>query len=264
VSTSQINLTWADNSTNESGFVLERATNSSFTAGFTSTNLVANTTSTTVTGLAAGTTYWFRVPATNAGGNSAYSNVASATPRAAGGSGTGLAATYFDNIDFTGPTVSRIDATVNFNWGSGSPAPSIGVDTFSARWTGQVQAIESGNYRFQTSSDDGVRLWVNGQLVINNWTDHAATTNTSAALALTAGQKYDLKMEFYERNGSAVAKLLWQRPGQSTYAVIPQSQLYLPATGNGLRATYFDNIDFTGTTVSQIDPTVNFNWGSGA
>ena len=69
------------------------------------------------------------------------------------------------------------------------------------RWTGQVQAPVAGTYRFSTVSDDGIRLWVNGQQVINNWTDHAATTNTSAAIALTAGVKYTITLEFYEKRG---------------------------------------------------------------
>ena len=93
---------------------------------------------------------------------------------ATGGTGTGLSATYFNNADFTGTVVSRIDATVDFNWGTGSPASSIAVDTFSARWTGQVEAPVTGAYTFYTVSDDGVRLWVNGQQVVNNWTDHCA------------------------------------------------------------------------------------------
>ena len=80
---------------------------------------------------------------------------------AAGGPGTVSSATYFDNLDFTGATVTRIDPTVDFAWGSGSPAPRIGADTFSVRWTGQVQAPFS-KPQFYTVSDDGVRLWVNG------------------------------------------------------------------------------------------------------
>ena len=78
-----------------------------------------------------------------------------------GGTGTGLAATYYNNADFTGTTVVRTDPTVNFDWASGSPAAAIGVDTFSARWTGQVQPQFSETYTFYTQSDDGVRLWVN-------------------------------------------------------------------------------------------------------
>ena len=90
-----------------------------------------------------------------------------------GGTGTGLAATYYNNADFTGTTVVRTDPTVNFDWAMGSPAPAIGVDTFSARWTGQVQPQFSETYTFFTQSDDGVRLWVNNVPVVNNWTDHA-------------------------------------------------------------------------------------------
>jgi hypothetical protein len=83
----------------------------------------------------------------------------------------------------------------------------------------------TGSYRFSTVSDDGIRLWVGGQLVINNWTDHAATTNTSALIALTAGVQYTITLEFYERGGSATASLQWSYPGQATQ-VIGQSWLF--------------------------------------
>ena len=140
------------------------------------------------------------------------------------GTGNGLPGVYYDNRDFTGATVSRGDPTVNFDWGAGAPAPGIGPNTFSVRWTGQVQAQVSQTYTFYTTSDDGVRLWVNGALIINNWTDHAPTEN-SGTIALTAGQRYDIRMEFYENGGGAVAKLSWS--GASTpKAIIPQGQLY--------------------------------------
>ena len=69
----------------------------------------------------------------------------------------------------------------------------------------------TGTYTFYTLSDDGVRLWVNGALVVNNWTDHAPTEN-SGTIALTAGQRYDIRMEYYENGGGAVARLLWSAP----------------------------------------------------
>ena len=139
--------------------------------------------------------------------------------------GDGLSAIYFDNMDFTGTSVSRIDSTVNFNWGSGAPATGIGPDTFSARWTGQVQAIETGTYTFRTYSDDGVRLWVNGQPIINNWTDHGPTYNTGT-IALEAGQKYDIRLEYYENGSGAVVQLEWMRPGLSGFEIIPQAKLF--------------------------------------
>jgi glucose/arabinose dehydrogenase len=144
------------------------------------------------------------------------------------GAGTGLSATYFDNIDFTGPTVARIDPVVDFTWTAGSPAPSIGADTFSARWTGGVEAPFTGTYTFYTQSDDGVRLWVNGQALVNNWTNHATTEN-SGTIALTAGQRYDVRMDFFENTGYATARLLWSSPSIPK-AVVPASRLFPSAT----------------------------------
>jgi glucose/arabinose dehydrogenase len=178
-----------------------------------------------------------------------------------GPGGTGLRAAYYDNQDFTGTTVVRVDPTVNFNWGSGSPAPGIGVDTFSVRWSGQVQARVTGTHTFYTQSDDGVRLWVNGTQIVNNWTDHGSTEN-SGTISLTAGQRVDVRMDFYENGGSAVARLSWSAPGLAK-EVIPQAQLF-PATQQGLTADYFDTQGLTGLSVARIDPTVNFDWGTGS
>jgi glucose/arabinose dehydrogenase len=179
--------------------------------------------------------------------------------------GDGLKAEYYDNKDFTNLKVTRTDATVNFNWGFGSPDPSIGVDTFSARWTGQVQAKYSETYNFFTTADDGVRLWVNGQQIINKFVDQPAT-ETSGSIALVAGQKYDIKLEYYENNNRAVSRLAWSSPTQ-TKEIIPQSQLYsinTSSNGNGLKAEYYDNKDFTNLKVTRTDPTVNFNWDFGS
>jgi glucose/arabinose dehydrogenase len=179
--------------------------------------------------------------------------------------GDGLKAEYYDNKDFTNLKVTRTDATVNFNWGFGSPDPSIGVDTFSARWTGQVEAKYSETYNFFTTADDGVRLWVNGQQIINKFVDQPAT-ETSGSIALVAGQKYDIKLEYYENNNRAVSRLAWSSPTQ-TKEIIPQSQLYsinTSSNGNGLKAEYYDNKDFTNLKVTRTDPTVNFNWGFGS
>ena len=83
-------------------------------------------------------------------------------------------------------------------------------NNFSARWTGSLLAPSSGSYLFQTVSDDGVRVWVNGVQVINNWSDHSSTTNTSAALTLQAGVRYAVRVEYYDRTGSAVMRLRWR------------------------------------------------------
>jgi PA14 domain-containing protein/putative Ig domain-containing protein len=147
------------------------------------------------------------------------------------GIATGLFATYFDNVGFTGATVTRIDPTIDFAWGAGSPDPAIGPDTFSVRWTGQVEAQFTETYTFYTQSDDGVRLWVNGRQLVNNWTNHRATEN-SGTIALTAGQRYDIRMDFYENTGSATARLSWSS-ASTPKAIVPTARLFpdeAPAT----------------------------------
>ncbi|MEA5622010.1 PA14 domain-containing protein [Nostoc sp. UHCC 0251] len=174
--------------------------------------------------------------------------------------GDGLKAEYYDNINFTNLKQTRTDPTVNFNWGRSSPDPSIGADTFSVRWTGQVEAKYSETYNFYTTADDGVRLWVNDQQIINKFVNQSAT-EYSGAIALVAGQKYDIKLEYYENAYDAVSRLAWSSSSQSK-EIIPQSQLYSTASsGNGLKAEYYDNINFTNLKQTRTDPTVNFNWG---
>lgn len=167
--------------------------------------------------------------------------------------GTGLTAQYFDNINFTNLKVTRTDATVNFDWGGGSPHGTVGVDTFSARWTGKVEPLYTQTYTFYTVSDDGVRLWVNGQLVIDKWIDQGPT-EWSGQIALTAGQRYDIRMEFYENGGGATAKLLWSSPSQPK-AVVPQSQLYPTTAANAQADLQWLVTDQLGTPRMVIDRT---------
>jgi len=107
--------------------------------------------------------------------------------------------------------LERVDPTVNFNWGTNSPAPSVNSDGFTARWTGMIEVPSSNTYTFHTQTDDGVRLWVNGQPVIRNWTDHS-NTHDSGDIALKAGQKYEIILEYYENGGDAVCELTWSTP----------------------------------------------------
>lgn len=188
------------------------------------------------------------------------------------GKGNGLKAEYYNNSDFTDLALTRTDETVNFNWGSGSPDAAIDSNTYSVRWTGSVAPLHSETYEFFTHSDDGVRLWVDDQLLIDNWTNHAATEN-SGTIDLQAGQQYDIRMDYYENFGKSVAQLLWSSESQSK-EIIPESQLYSPAVdtpspevsgnGTGLTAEYYNNRDFTDLVLTRTDETVDFNWGSGS
>src|SRR5262249_9751248 len=88
------------------------------------------------------------------------------------GTGTGLLGHYFSSPDLTGPAWTRTDGTIDFAWNGARPAPPVPGHDFSVRWTGEVQAQFSETYTFWTRSDDGVRLWVDGRLLIDDWGDH--------------------------------------------------------------------------------------------
>jgi hypothetical protein len=143
-----------------------------------------------------------------ANGGYAVRFVPVATPPPPPPTGGGLRATYFDNPDFTGRSVSRTDATLNFAWPGVSPAPGIGSTTFSARWTGSLVAATSGAYTLHTLSDDGVRVWIDGRLVIDNWTLHAATENR-AVVTLEAGLRHSIRVEYFQNFGGATMSLMW-------------------------------------------------------
>jgi hypothetical protein len=178
------------------------------------------------------------------------------------GTGTGLRGNYYTSSystnPFAGPiTLSRIDPTVDFNWGQGTtgfPAPGISADFFTVRWTGQVRALDTDTYTFYVRSDDGQRLWVDGQLLVNDWALHGATEQ-SGTIALTANQHYDLVMEYFEGAVAASAQLSWSAAGGGVVkGIIPTSQLY-PSSGSVSSPALNFNLD-NGTNLV-------FNWGPG-
>lgn len=140
----------------------------------------------------------------------------------------GLSAEYFDDLNFTGTSLKRIDPNINFAWGDGTPASSIAPDTFSARYSGEIVAPSTGTYTFFTTSDDGVRLNINSKLVINDFNDHAPRT-VGGSTILTAGQRVPFKLEYYESYGGATLKLEWSGPGV-TRQVIPTAHLFVASS----------------------------------
>lgn len=146
------------------------------------------------------------------------------------GNGTGLQGAYYSNhtsaSPFTGsPTLVRIDPTVNFDWGAGSPDPSITSNTFTARWTGSVQPQFTEDYLFYTTVDEGVRLWVNGELIIDVWTTFQGQNSWSGKISLKAQQLYNITFEYFDNSGNAFAQLAWSS-SSTPQAIIPQTQLY--------------------------------------
>lgn len=137
----------------------------------------------------------------------------------------GLNATYFHNPpgpspSFGTPVLQRIDGNVNFNWGSGSPHPSVPHDHFGVRWTGYIYAPVTGTYTFRTDSDDGIRLWVNNSLIVNKWIQQSIASH-SGTIHLQGGKWYPFKMEMYENTGVAASYLNWSYPGNTTPHIIP-------------------------------------------
>jgi hypothetical protein len=116
---------------------------------------------------------------------------------------------YYSNRNLTGsPAMVRNDPRVDFNWGAGSPASGVPSDQFSSRWTRSV-TLDSGLYRFTTVTDDGVRLYINGRLVLNFWRDMANERHW-VDVQLASGT-YQLRMEYFENTGSAAARLTWEK-----------------------------------------------------
>jgi len=190
------------------------------------------------------------------------------------GNGSGLLGQYWSNhlptAPFSGPaTVTRTDAQVDFNWGNGSPDPKISVDNFTARWTGAVEPQFNEAYTFYATTDDGVRLFINGQEIINQWVDQAPT-ESSGTIALKAQERYNIEMDYYEHGGGAAASLSWGSPS-TPKAIIPTTQLYPisnPAPGvvlnspiNGASYTAPASVTLAATAAAQynsIDSVVFF------
>ena len=138
--------------------------------------------------------------------------------------GIGLTAQYYSGKKFKTLKLTQVDFDVDYNWAGEAPNSLLGSDNFSVRWSGQVEAPYDGQYTFYTLSDDGVRLWVNNELIIDNWTDHSASTN-NGKIKLDANKRYDIKLEYYEAVGDAVITLSWSHPKISK-EVVPTFRLY--------------------------------------
>jgi hypothetical protein len=116
-------------------------------------------------------------------------------------------AQYYNNKSLTGtPTFSRCETSITYNWGTGGPGNGLGTDNFSVRWTGRFN-FTAGSYVFTARAGDGIRVWIDGALIINAWRDQPATTY-QATVSLTAGT-HEVKVEYYEAAGSAVVEVDW-------------------------------------------------------
>jgi hypothetical protein len=187
--------------------------------------------------------------------------------------GGGLIGSYFANRTLSGmPVLTRTDSQVNFDWGSASPAPGVvPADQFSVRWDGEIVPRFNETYTLTFRTDDGVRVWFDGRLVVNFWNDRSAG-DSNHSFSAVAGRPYRIRIEYYENGGLAVAQVRW-RSASEPAGPIPASQL-LPTppdtsgpvgTGTGLTASYFANETLAGVPVlTRIDAGVDFTWNGGS
>jgi beta-glucosidase len=124
----------------------------------------------------------------------------------------GLKAEYFNNEELRGPTATvRTDERINFDWGRYKPTPELNENNFSVRWTGKLTPAESGNYTLGFTADDGARVFLDNQLLVEAWERNPNKTVTKE-IRLEGGRSYDLRMEYRQNNREASARLVWSYP----------------------------------------------------
>jgi hypothetical protein len=163
---------------------------------------------------------------------------------------------YYNNRNLEGtPVLTRSDAKLRFNWGEGRPAPELPAEDFSVRWTRKLD-FEGGLYRFTFRADDGIRFYIDGKLVLDEWRIQGVTGFT-VERPLTAG-KHSLMLEYFEASGGAIVSLAWDR--------ISSIPVVDPATGDdGWYGQYFNNRTLSGTpAMTRVDQNIHFNWGEGS
>ncbi|WP_297854393.1 PA14 domain-containing protein [Meiothermus sp.] len=242
--TPQVRLTW-EAPPRVSRYTLERRTrDGSFVV--LADNLPASTTQYTDSDVGSGTPYTYRLTARNSIGPSTPATQTTETPpytesgleitptayrfaddeppsgqSLVGSEDYGLDAEYFDNPDLSGLYFRRIEARINHSFPSQPPLPGMGADGFSLRLSGLITPPATATYTFVVLSDDGVRLWVNNQLLIDRWIDQGLTRRT-AQIALNGGEAYPIRLEYYNQDPRGALKLRWSRPGQPEQ-IVPQS-----------------------------------------
>ncbi len=179
----------------------------------------------------------------------------------------GLLAAYYRRTELdSSSAVTRIDPQLDFNWGENAPVPDVPAQSFSARWSGQVAAQFTESYTFHVEAGGGAKLWLDGQLILNQWNDKPGEFY-STVVPLTAGQKYDLRLEHFNTSKDAKLRLLWSSASQRKVPIpadvlTPSRPTETSARKpqHGLLGTYFSRPDCTGELLKRLDAQVNFDW----
>ena len=145
---------------------------------------------------------------------------------------SGLLAEYFSDPNLTNFVFSGIDGGINFNWQTSAPSLNLPADFFSVRWTGLIEAQYSETYTFHATANDGIRLWVNDTLLIDQWVTQ--DTTHSGTISLEAGERYNIRVDYFDGTGPARVMLEWSSSSQPR-VVIPAEQLF-PGNGQSFAA----------------------------
>lgn len=175
------------------------------------------------------------------------------------GTGQGLFGEYFTNVALIGPSVfSRLDATVDFNWGLGAPLGFNHRDDFSVRWSGQIEGQFNETYTLSIQSDDGARVWLNDNLVIDAWTNRLSN-ESSCQVNLSPGQRQSIRIEYFRYVKSTelgIARLRWSSPS-TPKRIVAQSQLYAVAediqAAANIRTNAFAALAVTDTNTPPVE-----------
>ncbi len=146
----------------------------------------------------------------------------------------GIKGQYWNETNPVGNPIGpqRVDSAIDFDWGTGSPDPSMGADTFYARWYGWLEAPADGTYTIYATSDDGVKVQVDGKMLVDAWYDQGVTPEHSGQIFLRKGVKVPVYMQYYEQTGPAVCELRWSGPGVSKQII---SSSYLTTRSTTVR-----------------------------
>lgn len=184
------------------------------------------------------------------------------------GRGSGLLGLYFSSTNLDGVSILRLDETVNFDWLEEAPMAGITKDYFSVRWMGEIEAPVTDTYTIHFATDDGGRIYFDGQPVADHWSRHEYG-ETNFTVQLQAGEKHRLQLEYFDVSSNASVQLRWSTPTREK-TIIPRDRLY-PASfdphhgaqlsgGPGLLATYYDNLDFMGDSFTRVEPGIDLRW----
>lgn len=172
--------------------------------------------------------YQYQIAAINASGYESERIGLAITATTSAGSGDGLTGAYFNNVTLDGDAVlTRTDGTIDFAWGTAAPGDDVNTDHFAVRWTGLIEAAHAQGaleYTLSTLSNDGVRLWIDGQPIIDDWTNGPERDN-SGTFTFEAGKQYEIRLEYYDNTNTATIRLLWEAEGLPR-EIVPTRRLY--------------------------------------